>query len=185
MGRKKSNFLVEKSCLHCKKMFLAETREIARGRSVYCSRSCAQRNKINTMARPTPNVKCSYCGVEFYKQNSNLKNSKSGLYFCCRSHKDLGQKIGGFKEIMPPHYGNGRVDNSNYYRRIAFSDKAKKCERCGYDDNENAILVHHKDRNRLNASKENLEILCYNCHTIEHFDESHCGHGKQEISYEI
>lgn len=31
------------------------------------------------------------------------------------------------------------------------------------------LKVHHKDRNRKNSLPDNLEILCPNCHDLEHF----------------
>jgi 5-methylcytosine-specific restriction endonuclease McrA len=33
------------------------------------------------------------------------------------------------------------------------------------------LTVHHKDRNRKNNTRENLEILCPICHAIEHLHE--------------
>ena len=93
-----------------------------------------------------------------------LIKSKSKLYFCCRNHKDISQRIGGIKELHPAHYGNGSY---KAYRRVAFSEKEKFCERCKFND-ERAIIVHHRDRNRKNCSPENLEVLCCNCHAIEH-----------------
>lgn len=46
--------------------------------------------------------------------------------------------------------------------------RGKMCERCGY--NEFKILqVHHVDRNRDNNEIENLELICPNCHSKEHF----------------
>ena len=45
------------------------------------------------------------------------------------------------------------------------------CERCGFDHYA-AIIVHHKDRDRDNNTLENLEVLCANCHAIEHYNES-------------
>ena len=98
--------------------------------------------------------------------NSKMKISKSGLFFCKREHKDASQRIGGVKEIMPPHYGKG---NKLYTCRKKLLKKHGKCNRCGYDENIAAIIVHHKDRDRTNNTKENLEILCANCHYIEHY----------------
>ena len=163
---------IKKQCLFCTKEFETLQAEVNRGNGKFCSRSCRTKNyHLNKpeKIKPTPNVKCSYCHILFYKKKSHLKMSKSGLYFCCREHKDNAQKIGGFKEIMPPHYGNG--EPQNVYRRRALANKEKKCERCGYDSNPAAIVVHHKDRNRMNDSLDNLEILCANCHAAEHWGE--------------
>ena len=155
-----------KNCLTCTKEFTAHLNDIKRGYGKFCSHSCssiyAGKNKI----KPISNVICALCKTDFYLSKSKKKRSKSGLYFCCRAHKDEAQCIGGIKEIMPPHYGNTLQD----YRVVAFviNKKTKQCERCGYNAHEACIVVHHKDRDRKNNNITNLEILCANCHAIEH-----------------
>jgi 5-methylcytosine-specific restriction endonuclease McrA len=54
------------------------------------------------------------------------------------------------------------------YRKTALAVKQKKCERCGYDKYPEILVVHHTDRNRKNGAKENLELLCPNCHEEVH-----------------
>jgi 5-methylcytosine-specific restriction endonuclease McrA len=54
------------------------------------------------------------------------------------------------------------------YRATALSVKEQKCERCDYKKYPEILVVHHKDRNRKNGAKENLELLCPNCHEEEH-----------------
>jgi hypothetical protein len=54
------------------------------------------------------------------------------------------------------------------YRNTALSLKEPKCERCGYNKYPEILVVHHTDRNRKNGAKENLELLCPNCHEEEH-----------------
>lgn len=156
-------------CLQCKNECFVEAREINRGNGKFCSRACSSRHRIANLTPPEPNVICSFCRQEFYMSDSKKKNSKSGFYFCCRKHKDAAQCIGGIQEIMPAHYGTGAPANT--YRRTTFAVKEKICERCGYDQNEAAIIVHHKDRNRSNDDITNLEVLCCNCHAIEHWGE--------------
>lgn len=63
-------------------------------------------------------------------------------------------------------------DNSDYsYRIKALKHYGCKCTKCGYSENKVALAVHHKDRNRFNNSLENLEVLCANCHAIEHYSK--------------
>lgn len=52
------------------------------------------------------------------------------------------------------------------------------CQRCGYDTHPEILGVHHKDRNRKNNHSDNLEVLCPNCHSIEH--GKHTVHGFKE-----
>jgi 5-methylcytosine-specific restriction endonuclease McrA len=58
-------------------------------------------------------------------------------------------------------------------RLIAEGIKKPMCERCGVQSWNGLPLdtffhVHHKDKNRLNNTVENLEIVCPNCHKLEH-----------------
>lgn len=160
------------NCLNCNNECFVEAREINRGNGKYCSRSCSAIHIKSLIPKPDPNVTCAWCHVNFYKNDSKKKVSRSGIHFCCREHKDLAQRLhGGIKEIMPPHYGTGNY--RNHYRELVFTilNKPKICERCNYSSHEAAIIVHHKDRNRENNNISNLEILCCNCHAIEHWSD--------------
>jgi len=161
--------LKKRICLHCGEAFKAQQSEIRRGGGKYCSRSCSAiaGSKARAKARKplVPNVTCVYCGKPFYKSLSKFANSKSGLFFCCRKHKDLAQRIGGIAEIQPPHYKSGKYS----YRKIAFRAHPHKCNRCGWDKHKGVLIVHHVDRDRSNNDPSNLEITCPTCHGVEHF----------------
>lgn len=155
---------IEKLCLNplCGKPFQASVKEVNRGNGKYCCQVCAGRH-TNSLKRKTvrkPNTVCAYCSQEFWCRN--FGNSRSGLYFCCRQHKDLAQRIGGIEAIQPDHYGTTLSD----YRDIAFRNFPKVCVRCSYDK---FVVVHHKDRDRSNNTLDNLEVLCPNCHALEHW----------------
>ncbi len=96
------------SCRNCNKEIEVLEKEINRGNGKFCSLNCFHINRRNQpkIAKP-PNCKCSFCHTEFYRNNSKQKSSKSGHYFCNRKCKEAAQKLGGIKEIMPPHYGVG------------------------------------------------------------------------------
>jgi hypothetical protein len=160
------------NCKQCNKECEVENRDINRGGGKFCCVTCANQYRAAHVKKLELNVECSWCNKKFHLPLSKLANSKSRLYFCCRNHKDSAQKVGGIKEIMPSHYGTAAPDNNQRYRRIAFENKPKICERCKYDQHPAAIIVHHKDRNRMNDSIENLEVLCANCHAIEHWSSN-------------
>jgi hypothetical protein len=150
-------------CLNCGCDVLVKEKEIKRGFGKFCSLSCSAKFRAKNN-RAKPNIKCSYCGKEFYRNASKRKNSKSGIYFCCRLHKDLSQRFGG----VISNVGNGEYS----YRAIALRIYGPKCNRCGFDNHVAAIVVHHKDRNRSNNNPSNLEVLCSNCHSIEHWSKN-------------
>lgn len=125
---------------------------------------CAQEKRDKES--PKIKVVCAYCGKEFLKAPSKLDGSKSGLYFCCREHKDLAQRINSgeqFNKIRPNHYGT-IINGGSEYRKIAFRAYPHKCAICGWDEDEDILQVHHIDENRKNAQENNLIILCPNCH---------------------
>ena len=124
---------------------------------------CIEEERAKRYAEQRVELICAYCNQTFIRSKSSLNKSKSGLYFCCREHKDLAQRIENgemFKEIRPSHYGNGK----EVYRDIAFREYSHKCAVCGYDEDVDILQVHHKDSNRNNNDKTNLCILCPNCH---------------------
>lgn len=158
------------NCLHCNKEIYVENKEIKRGFGKFCNRLCSNLYRAAHVPPLKLNVVCAWCSKPFHMAESKTALSKSGLYFCCRLHKDQAQRLeGGIKEIMPDHYGNG---NGKYsYRQTTLNNRPAVCERCGYDNHISAIVIHHKDRNRENNISSNLEILCANCHAIEHWGE--------------
>ena len=163
------NSMTKINCLNCNKEAYVETREVKRGNGKFCCRNCSAQHRAKNLTPPAPNVNRAYWKKSFNLNESQKKNSRSGLYFCCREHKDISQRIGGIKEIQPPHYG----ETHSNYRTLMFKvvGKPKQCERCKYDTHEAAIVVHHIDRDRSNNDISNLEVLCANCHAIEHWGE--------------
>ena len=125
---------------------------------------CSEEKKNEKFSINRTELECAYCGRKFIRPNSKLNNSKSGIYFCCREHKDLAQRIDfGLKEIQPNHYGNA-VKNIHNYRKNAFRYYPHKCAVCDWNEDEDILEVHHIDENRDHNELSNLIILCPICH---------------------
>ena len=88
---------------------------------------------------------CKNCGVEFTYRVSDSK----GLY--C-SHDCFVDAV--------------RRDASDYRVKAFYHYKAE-CDECG--ETESKLIVHHRDRNRLNSDIDNLQILCNPCHSKKHY----------------
>lgn len=60
------------------------------------------------------------------------------------------------------HYGSGGVEK--------WQEQEGKCEICGCDRTQRQIAIHHLDldRNHRDNSKENLAVLCKDCHAAVH-----------------
>ena len=123
---------------------------------------CQEEDQFAKRLEDRVEVECAYCGKKFLKSKSSLEKSKSGLYFCCREHKDLAQKLESgdkFETMRPEHYGSKLA-----YRKNAFRAYETACAICGYDEDIDLLEVHHIDEDRQNNQIENLIILCPICH---------------------
>lgn len=148
------------ACQNCGGEAFAEPREINRGNGKFCSLICSA--IYNAGRTKTPDIQCNWCQKFFHRRPSRQRTK---LMYCSRICKDKAQSINGLPGAQPSHYGKGC--GINEYRRKAFKHYPHQCNRCSYDD-PRALIVHHKDRNRRNNVLPNLEILCCNCHGIEH-----------------
>jgi hypothetical protein len=146
-------------CANCNVTFLRAKNRITLHRNVFCNPECKHasgRVKLN----------CDLCEKPFVKR----KSAKGKFNFCSRKCKDNAQKIQSgsqFSEMRPNHYRNG----ISAYREWALKEFDSACARCGYSMFPDALVVHHIDRNRNNNTLGNLEILCRNCHYMEHLPE--------------
>lgn len=156
---------IQKLCRNCHKEFDAPLREHNRGNAHYCSLKCSSNHYHRQRQKPKPNNTCANCGTMFYRAISRRARSKSGIFFCSRACKDQAQRIGGIKEIQPPHYGKEPVD----YRNKAIRCLDLRCCNCGYHKHPEVLQVHHIDCDRTNNQLDNLKILCPTCHAEEHF----------------
>jgi hypothetical protein len=156
-GKKRRGIIVK--CKFCNKDFTTRKDQP----HTFCSKVCVskQKSKDNSVE-----LQCAWCNNKFIvrKSRTNKKN-KSGLFFCNRFCKDSAQKLGGIKEIMPPHYG---TSNGKYSYRDLFNTEEFVCRRCNYKEFINSVVIHHINENRDNNNKENLIPLCMCCHHALH-----------------
>ena len=159
----------------------------------WCSASCALSHVI-----PTKVLTCVDCGntFEFKGRTTKLrcdvcwKKHQSVLVMSSRARKDpsvqIGVGSGGNQNndvsIDPEQREMMNASRRAYYARKAdrlrviarskYREKTlrqgKACDICGYDKNEAALVVHHKDMDRVNNDESNLVVICANCHSILH-----------------
>ena len=92
------------------------------------------------------------CSGEF----STLDNSKEKTtcsFSCANTYFRSGEDHPNYCET-----------STKYRNKVDISE----CNRCGYNLFTDILQVHHIDRDRKNNELSNLEVLCPNCHSIEH-----------------
>lgn len=150
--------MVTVNCKICGKEFNTIPARLKMGWGKYCSKKCQYKSMENRVL-----VKCEFCGKSIYRSTKSVRRSKSKLFFC----RHLCQLNWFNKEKSGDKHPNWKNGEASYRDRLMRTDALKHCARCGMSD-VRVLSVHHKDKNRLNNSFENLEWLCQNCHFLEH-----------------
>jgi len=154
-GQKRIGVIVK--CKQCNVEFVTRKSRKAK----FCSTQCCGQYKCTKL-----DLICANCNKPFKRKQSNCKKSKSGLFFCKRECKDTAQKLGGIQEIHLPHYGGG----DNRWHRNHLLLKQTQCEGCK-ENKKYLLFMHHKDGDSTNNNKDNLEIVCGNCHAKRHLKQ--------------
>lgn len=162
--------------------------------SKYCSRSCQAKD-----SRTEITANCLICDISFNHISSRCNKAK----YCSRTCYNVAQRNKGKTEYTCHHCLKKFIGHACHNRKYCSKscvNKASKetfkpsfttvrkamisrelinqCNRCGYNENPKILGIHHKDRNRHNNDIQNLEVLCPNCHSLEHL--KHISHGFKE-----
>lgn len=162
-------------CKVCGKNFNKKPNQIKLYPNHYCSKVC---NGIGQ--RRGKEFSCTTCGKTVWRSPKEIAKSVSGNFFCSQSCSVTWTNKQDYKTGKNhPNYKNGFFSNRSKIKR----EKPKKCERYGYDEHPEILQVHHKDRNRSNNEEKNLELLCPNCHFLEHYEAGDLGINKDKEMY--
>ena len=147
-----ANDRIDKTCTVCGKTFNVIL--CRKDRAKYCSRSCYYKamTKVGSIR-----IQCSICSKEMLRSPSRTKYPNPCCSVRCRGILKRSEKPGTANTVRQWMVTRGLFTS---------------CNRCGYDSHPEILVVHHKNRNRRDNEASNLEILCPNCHAIEHYAES-------------
>lgn len=150
-------------CSNCKRDCTRRKRDFESGKNTFCTRKCE-----GLFKRILTRKNCSNCNKVIERPPHGFKNSKSSKYYCSRSCAVSTNNKETKKGSRHPNWKNGI--GYNYRKKVIESVGLEKCKRCDWDKRPEILQIHHKDRDRRNNELSNLEILCPNCHTEDHFD---------------
>ncbi len=140
------------ACRICRKKIYRRPAEIKRNNGkVFCSVACYGK----FCRKETP---CLVCG----KLILATFNKKTCSRSCANRHREgIKYKLNNTRD---------KVKTQRILKTRLLKDRGSKCERCGFDKYQ-ILEIHHKDRDRNNNNLDNLEIICPNCHSEEHYLE--------------
>ena len=70
------------NCNYCNKLFNKKKCHINRSKNNFCNRNCYNQYKLNLKIE----TYCALCNKQLYRTPHEIKCSKSGNQFCCKSH---------------------------------------------------------------------------------------------------
>lgn len=177
------------SCKHCGTDFTVP--EYRKDTAQYCSRSCmalAARSQIRANCLECGSVfshissranKAKYCGPECYHKAMHRKGSVQYKCVHCGTafldSPSTKRKYCSKACVNKAHKSEWKPDFTTVRKNMMVRGMLTECVRCGYAEHPEILGVHHKDRNRKNNDLSNLEVLCPNCHSLEH--NRHTPHG--------
>lgn len=189
--RNKKGVSQEQICIQCGTNFMVKASRI--GKAKYCSTICSRKGSLTQRI-----VTCRMCQKEFkviharvntakhcsrecYHDNRRNTSKEPRICIQCNSSypatKGSGKKFCSLKCFHIQKIKDVPVSYAAARKSIKKSGELSHCERCGYKENPHILGIHHKDRDRKNNSRDNLEVLCPNCHSLEHLH--HVCHGFQ------
>lgn len=188
-SKKKS---VDKKCSYCQCKFTVNN--YRKDSAKYCSITCSRKGSLTQRL-----ITCIVCQKEFgviharintakycsqicYKKNRKVIDKESRICFTCGIYyaatKRSGKKYCSIQCCNKQKIKDGAPSFAAVRANMKKAGEINICERCGYKEHPHILGIHHKDRDRSNNQRNNLEVLCPNCHILEHL--SHTCHGFQE-----
>lgn len=144
-------------CATCGKDFTVPL--LRRSTARYCSTSCYYKAMSK---KGGVTLTCTVCGSEYHRSPSHLRYK---VQTCSLKCSGIARRAERPTSKDFPSVRNWMKRNGNIHR----------CARCGYAEVPDILVVHHKDRNRTHNDLSNLEVLCPNCHSLEHLRENLLG----------
>ena len=124
----------------------------------FCSTMCLNRGQYKTSTKV-----CAGCGKEFQVSNSRIR--RKFCTFECKhvytlDEKERRKRNKIFQKLQ------GRIQGKCLKRNLKKLGRSMQCERCGYNQFEFCLDIHHRDGNCTNSEESNLQVLCALCHRI-------------------
>lgn len=144
-------------CASCDEEFLALD-----PRQRFCSRSCSASSTQSGRTRRSRKT-CPVCGNLFLSGYATCSSQCMGRQ---ARTENAARWFARCEEVEVPH---GRLPNG--VRGFLLDEAGWECTKCGWSvpnpvTKKPILTINHIDGNWQNNRRSNLELICYNCHTL-------------------
>ena len=150
------------SCTLCGKTFSRPVSKTKK-RKNYCSKEC--KDEACRKRRV-----CLFCGLDTRRKNGRTGKFCNGKCMSEYRYKEyIAKWLSG--QVDGNYHGSYDVQVAAPVRRYMMELSGCKCSKCGWSEvNQSTgkipLHINHIDGNSNNTRKENLEVLCPNCHSL-------------------
>jgi hypothetical protein len=149
-------------CLECKNLFVPKRKRVN-----FCSKSCGA--KFNNRKVKIPDHPCRVCGKLTKYNNTYCSHDCRKLDPESFYHFDIKGWIKG--EVEGGTGTNSLGGCRSAVRRYLLEECDHKCTKCGWNEihpvtSKVPLEINHIDGDAHNNRRENLEVLCPNCHSL-------------------
>jgi len=146
------------SCANCDKEFSRPFSK-AHKRKNYCSKECKDKSCRKHRV-------CLFCGSDTRRQKKFCNSKCMSEY---RYKEYITKWLAG--QVDGNYSGTGDNRISKHVRKYMILLSDSRCSKCGWNEinqstGTSPLQVNHVDGNSDNTRKENLEVLCPNCHSL-------------------
>ena len=155
-------------CLFCNKVILVKNgqKAVETKEKRFCDRSCAAKYNNSIRHRKPKTITCMTCSAPFTKSNS-IRAARCPD--CVKSGHSYQREI--FETRLKSWTNSQYFATTHFARRALIHLLGAKCQKCGWNKIHSTtgnvpVQVHHIDGNNKNNRRENVELLCPNCHSL-------------------
>lgn len=135
------------SAISCKQCSKGLTKRQRKDKCKFCSSSCSAKFNNKGLTRWKVERHCKICSVKLSQR---------------RKYCDIHSRKGGFRTFE-------ELKHIPTIKRWLLEERGHKCESCNLTEwlgQQIVLTLDHIDGNSDNHSKENLRLICWNCHAL-------------------
>ena len=130
-------------------------------------------HKSRSLTQMLLNLGVNTSGGAFYHYKKRLINLGIDIAEFINNKSYLGGEITAISRNQAAIKRKKRLPRHCLHKHMTLHNIVEKCIKCGISDWQEIPLklhIHHKDHDKTNNNIDNLEYLCPNCHSIEHYN---------------